>query len=115
MNADVTANSTDLQSTAPQYSDVADRVRQIYQTLTQALDTLGACWGDDASGRTFGGKYCPPAVSAIAQMSNTNQGVQSMVDGICVWAKNYLNVDQSTNSDASGVYNNSTSVDRNAQ
>jgi hypothetical protein len=47
-------------------------------------------------------------------MSNTNDGVQSMVDGICTWAKNYMNSSQSSNEDASSVYPNSTSVDRNA-
>jgi hypothetical protein len=114
MNADVTANSSDLQSTAPQYNAVAEQVQQIYQTLTQALDAQGACWGNDASGQTFGNKYCPPAVSAIQQMSNTNDGVQSMVDGICTWAKNYMSSSQSSNDDASSVYSNSTSVDRNA-
>lgn len=99
----ITAQTTDLKSAAPKYDVVSQQVAQIYQTLVHALDAEGACWGNDAQGATFGGKYCPPAVSAIQQMGNTKQGVQSMVDGICSWAKNYMNADQSASAGTSQI------------
>ena len=98
-----TAQPGDLQSTAPQYDWVAQQVQQVYTTLTQALDAEGACWGNDDQGQTFGAKYCPPAVAALQQMSNTNQGVQSMVDSICAWAKNYVSADQAAQSSAAQI------------
>ena len=96
-----TAQSTDLRSTAPQYQAVAGQVAQVYQTLVTALDNEGACWGSDAQGQAFGNKYCPAAVSLLQQMGNTNQGLQSMVDGICSWAKNYMEADQAVAQSAS--------------
>jgi uncharacterized protein YukE len=89
-----TAQTTNLGDTAPQYDSVAQQVQSVYTTLVNALETEGACWGNDTQGQSFGAKYCPPALSLLQQMGNTNQGLQSMVDGICAWAKNYVNVDQ---------------------
>ena len=96
-----TAQTDSLSSTAPQYDWVSQQLRQIYQTLVANLDTEGACWGSDSQGKTFGNKYCGPAVSLIAQLGNTHQGTQSMVDSICVWAKNYVHADQAVTSSAS--------------
>lgn len=98
-----TAQPSDLRSSASQYDWVAQQVQQIYTTLTQALDAEGACWGNDDQGQTFGAKYCPPAVAALQQMSDTNQGVQSMVDSICTWAKNYVSADQAAQSSAAQI------------
>lgn len=98
-----TAQTTDLGSAAPQYDSVAAQVRQVYQALVNALENDGACWGGDAQGQQFGAKYCGPALSLLQQMGNTNEGLQSMVDGICSWAKNYVNVDQMVAQSASHV------------
>jgi hypothetical protein len=98
-----TTNTNDLQSTAPQYDSVAQQVQQIYTTLTNALDREGACWGSDDAGMTFGKKYVAAALPALRQMSETNQGLQSMVDGVCSWAKNYLNVDDAAKQSASQI------------
>lgn len=89
-----TAQTSSLQYTAPRYGDVSDQVTKIYQTLVDRLEAEGACWGSDTQGQNFGQKYCGPALSALQQMSNTNQGLESMVDGICTWARNYVNVDE---------------------
>jgi hypothetical protein len=89
-----TAQTGSLQGSAPKYGDVSDQVRKIYQTLVDRLEGEGACWGNDTQGKSFGQKYCAPALSALQQMSNTNEGLESMVDGICTWAKNYVNVDE---------------------
>ena len=95
-----TTNTGDLQSTAPQYDSVAQQVKQIYNTLTDALECEGACWGSDDQGLEFGRKYVGAALPALQQMSQTNEGLQSMVDGICSWAKNYLNADDAAQQSA---------------
>lgn len=100
-----TADTSGLNSTAPQYDWVSQQLRQIYQKLVDNLDSEGACWGDDSQGQTFGAKYCGPAVSLVGQLGNTQQGTQSMVDSICVWAKNYVNADQAVASSASQLGN----------
>lgn len=97
------AQTTDLFSTAPQYESVGQQVQAVYGTLSQALEGEGTCWGNDDSGQAFGATYCPPAVSALQQMSNTNQGLQSMIDGICSWAKNYISADQEAQASASQI------------
>jgi uncharacterized protein YukE len=98
-----TTQTEQLHCTAPQYDSVAQQVQQIYQMLISALDDEGACWGNDAQGQTFGAKYCQPAVSLLEQMGNTQQGLQSMVDGVCSWAKNYVDADQAATASASQI------------
>jgi uncharacterized protein YukE len=82
-----------LQGSAPQYQDVSSQVADIYTTLTQKLDAEGACWGGDYAGRQFGVQYCPPALTTISSMDATNQGLQSIVSGICSWAKKFVDVE----------------------
>jgi hypothetical protein len=97
---DITAQADQLHGTSGRYQSVADQVASIYQRLVGALDAEGACWGMDQSGKAFGDKYVNSALAVLQQMDDTNQGVQSMVDGICTWAKNYLDAGASATSDA---------------
>jgi hypothetical protein len=89
-----------LQDNAPRYQAVADRLQEIYNRLTVLLDIEGACWGNDDPGRTFAGQYVPGALDVLQQMDSTHQGLQSMVDGICSWARNYVNADDLAKADA---------------
>jgi hypothetical protein len=43
------------------------------------------------------------ALDALQQMDSTQQGLQSMVDGICSWAKNYVSADDLAKADATQV------------
>src|SRR5262245_44683266 len=95
-----TAQPDDLRSSAPAYGAVADTVQSIYVVLTEALEAEGACWGNDAAGHSFGVKYVSPALSAIQQMSETNVGLRTLIDGISSWAKNYIDVDQTVHDSA---------------
>lgn len=88
-----TTNYQALRATAPQYDDVARQVGEIYRTLVDALEAQGACWGADGQGRAFGQKYVTAALPALQQMSDTHEGLRSMVDGVCSWAKNYVTAD----------------------
>jgi uncharacterized protein YukE len=96
-----TVDPTSLASNAPQYGAVADQVQAVYDTLTAKLEAEGACWGNDDAGNAFAAKYVGGAVSALQQMDTTHQGLQSMVDGICTWARNYVNADQAAQDDLS--------------
>jgi hypothetical protein len=91
-----------LQGNAPQYQDVSAQVAQIYATLTQKLDAEGACWGNDYAGRQFGVQYCPAAVTVISSMDATQQGLDSIVSGICSWAKKFVDVEAMLTQQASG-------------
>jgi hypothetical protein len=102
-----TASAGDLQSTAPQYDDVAKQVQQVYTLLTNALNGEGVCWGTDDQGKVFGDKYVNAAMPALQQMSQTTEGLQSMVDGICSWAKNYVNADDAAQQSASQISSDS--------
>jgi uncharacterized protein YukE len=108
----VSAAPEQLQDAAKGYGVSAEKVQQVYKTLVTALEAQGACWGDDDAGRQFGAKYCPPALSLLQQMSNTNQGIASMVDGICSWAKGYLNADEASKANASQITSPGTSTYR---
>ena len=103
--SDITVKADQLHSSSGQYQTVADRVSGIYQTLTSRLDAEGACWGNDSSGQVFGKKYVSSAMTVLQQMDNTNQGIQSMVDGICSWAKNYVDANAATTADAQQLAN----------
>ena len=94
-----TAQTGDLGGQAPQYQSVANQVQLIYQTLSTALDSYGACWGNDDAGQTFARKYVGPALSALSQMDSADQGLQSMADGVSSWAKNYQDTDQGLQQD----------------
>jgi uncharacterized protein YukE len=92
-------DSSGLASNAPQYGAAADQVQLLYGTLTSKLEAEGACWGNDDAGKAFAAKYVGPALTALQQMDSTQQGLQSMVGGICSWAKNYVNADQAAQQD----------------
>lgn len=97
---DIRADSDQLHHSSKGYQDVADRIGRIYQVLSAKLETEGACWGNDPAGQALGNKYVPSALSILTQMDTTNQGVQSMVDGICSWAKNYMGAASASTADA---------------
>jgi hypothetical protein len=100
------AQTSALGDQAPQYQAVADQVRLVYDTLSAALDSCGACWGNDEAGQAFAQKYVGPALTALSQLDSANQGLQSMAGGVASWAKNYLDTDQNLQSDvASGLGN----------
>jgi uncharacterized protein YukE len=103
MTGGIQTNPDDLQDNAPRYQHVSDQLNDIYGRLTASLDAWGACWGDDDAGRAFASKYVQPALDALQQMDSTKQGLQSMVDGICSWAKNYVSADDLAKADAAQV------------
>jgi hypothetical protein len=88
--SDITASTVQLQGTSGLYQSIVDQIGEVYQVLTARLAGEGLCWGNDEPGIAFGDKYVPAALAVLSQLDNTHQGVQSMVDGIAAWAKNYV-------------------------
>jgi hypothetical protein len=43
------------------------------------------------------------ALPALSQLSQTNVGLQSMVDGVATWAKNYLQADDAAQQSAAQI------------
>ena len=82
-----------LYANGQQYDLVHSELASIYVRLTQALDAAGQFWGGDDSGQAFARSYCPAAVSQLRQMGATGEGLQSLIAGVCSWAKNYVDAD----------------------
>ncbi len=92
-----------LADSAPGYEALKDDLLIIYNRLTDALNVEGDCWGSDDPGRAFASKYVINALNAIEHMHHTTKGLQSLVDGICTWAKNYVTADDLAKLDASRI------------
>ncbi|MGH3273660.1 MAG: hypothetical protein ACRDNZ_04960 [Streptosporangiaceae bacterium] len=88
------ADPVGLAANAGPYGVHADQVQSIYATLSAALEAEGACWGDDDAGKTFAGKYVTNALNTLIAMSQNGSSMESMVDGIYSWAKNYMSADE---------------------
>jgi uncharacterized protein YukE len=82
-----------LYTNGQQYDLVHSELGSIYSRLTQTLDAAGQFWGGDDSGRAFARSYCPAAVAQVRQMGATSEGLQSLIAGVCSWAKNYVDAD----------------------
>lgn len=94
-----TVDPSGLDSTAPRWGDQAAQVQNLFDTLTGKLNAEGDCWGNDQAGHSFASKYVPAALAALQYMDAVNQGLQSMVDGVATWARNYVNSDEAVKED----------------
>lgn len=92
----ITAQTTDLRTAAPQYSATQEQVEDVVKTLIATLNEKGACWGNDAQGQTFAGKYLPPALAAIDQMDRSGEALGAIVLGIGRWAQSYQQADDAS-------------------
>ena len=79
-----------LESNAPVYNAYASELADINQTLTSKLHAEGACWGNDDAGTAFEAKYLPPAITALSQLLNAGDGMQSTAAGLLTWYENLM-------------------------
>ena len=80
------------------YDDVRQLLADLHAEHSAALAEFGDCWGSDEPGAAFGRKYCGSALATLATMDpaqpgSTVDGLQSVVDGIHTWARNYVDVE----------------------
>ena len=95
----VTVDPSGLSANAALYGVHADAVAAIHNTLAQKLDAEGEPWGNDEAGSTFAAHYVEPALTALRMMITTQQGLESMVDGVYQWARSYVDSDESLRQD----------------
>jgi uncharacterized protein YukE len=100
----VTVDPTGLSANAALYGAAADDVASIHLTLASKLDGEGACWGNDDAGNAFAAKYVGPALAALRMMITTQQGLQSMVDGVYQWSQSYVSADEALRQDLLKVF-----------
>lgn len=55
-----------LAQRAGEFEDLAGQAQHIADTLRQAVDSAGACWGDDEFGTRFAAAHRPQADEALA-------------------------------------------------
>ncbi|MFJ9900776.1 WXG100 family type VII secretion target [Streptomyces sp. NPDC091280] len=67
---------------APQVQELAGRMKSIADKLDGRLEALGACWGDDESGRQFLEQYAEPKRQLSEGITGVAGVLDSTVDGI---------------------------------
>lgn len=95
----ITVDPSALQSAAPVYSDQAQALADIYDTLTGKLHAEGACWGNDDAGRAFAGNYVWPAITALEQLREASDGLATIAEGVYSWARSYIDADEAAKDD----------------
>ncbi|MEU5095069.1 WXG100 family type VII secretion target [Streptomyces sp. NPDC020996] len=83
-----------LEQAAPQMQELAARIRSIATKLDGRLESLGACWGDDESGRQFREQYAEPKRQLSAGITAAGAVLDSTVDGIRTMAKGFARTEE---------------------
>ncbi|MEW2168007.1 WXG100 family type VII secretion target [Streptomyces sp. NPDC007084] len=78
-----------LGQAAPQVQELAGRIRSIATKLDGRLSALGACWGDDESGRQFHEQYAEPKRQLAHGITGVGDVLDSTVEGIRTMAKGF--------------------------
>ncbi|MCG6495633.1 WXG100 family type VII secretion target [Kitasatospora sp. A2-31] len=76
-----------LAAAAPQVQELAGLIRSVGTRLEARLGELGACWGDDYTGREFHQQYGQPKERLTEAIDGTAEVLDSTVDGIGTMAK----------------------------
>ncbi|MEU2424740.1 WXG100 family type VII secretion target [Streptomyces sp. NPDC007851] len=83
-----------LGQSAPQMQELAARIRSVATELDGRLEALGACWGDDESGRQFLEQYAEPRRQLSAGITGVGSVLDSTVDGIRTMAKGFARTEE---------------------
>lgn len=81
-------STADLKASAPTFHTQSEKLRRAASTLREKLDALGAPWGADEQGRTFGDSYEPHRATIersvgilVAGLASIHQAMEDMADG----------------------------------
>ncbi|WP_338018169.1 hypothetical protein [Streptomyces taklimakanensis] len=81
-------STADLKASAPTFHTQSEKLRQAASTLKEKLDALGAPWGGDEQGRTFGDSYEPHRTTIersvgilVAGLASIHGAMEDMADG----------------------------------
>lgn len=83
-----------LRTAASQFAVEGDRLAQALSTLQARLDSLGAPWGDDKQGRTWGASYEPNRPIIENAMRLLSQGLGSVHECLTAAADNHEGCDR---------------------
>ncbi len=83
-----------LGQSAPQMQELAARIRSVATRLDGRLEALGACWGDDESGRQFLEQYAEPRRQLSEGITGVGNVLDSTVDGIRTMAKGFARTEE---------------------
>ncbi|MER5780067.1 WXG100 family type VII secretion target [Streptomyces sp. NPDC002039] len=83
-----------LDQAAPQVQELAGRIRSVATKLEGRLSALGACWGDDESGRQFLEQYAEPKRQLGHGITGAAEVLHSTVDGIRTMAKGFQRTEE---------------------
>ncbi|MBK6014469.1 WXG100 family type VII secretion target [Streptomyces sp. MBT53] len=83
-----------LEQAAPQMQELAGRIRSIATKLDGRLESLGACWGDDESGRQFLEQYAEPKRQLSDGITGAGNVLDSTVEGIRTMAKGFARTEE---------------------
>ncbi len=87
MSGDLSVDTGLLQASATSFGDLGRRVRDITTNLTTVIGEVGACWGDDTTGKQFEAQYKPPADQTAEGVTGLGQVLSGTGDGLTVTAK----------------------------
>jgi uncharacterized protein YukE len=81
-------STADLKASAPTFQTQSEKLRKAASTLREKLDALGAPWGGDEQGRTFGDAYTPHRTDIeravgvlVTGLASIHQAMDDMADG----------------------------------
>ena len=83
-----------LDQAAPQMQELAGRIRSIATKLDGRLEALGACWGDDESGRQFLEQYAEPKRQLSSGITGAGNVLDSTVDGVRTMARGFARTEE---------------------
>ncbi|KAA5833699.1 hypothetical protein ABT337_32910 [Saccharopolyspora hirsuta] len=67
-----------LSEHASEFDDLAGRAQQIADTLRQAVESAGACWGGDEIGANFARAHCGRADQALSDLGEMSSRLRGM-------------------------------------
>ncbi|GAA1355480.1 WXG100 family type VII secretion target [Saccharothrix algeriensis] len=85
--AALTAGATDFDA-------FAERAGKVFGDLDGALGSLGACWGDDAIGRSFASSHVRPAADALTGLGDLGPAFGGVGRRFADTARTYRRVDE---------------------
>ncbi|HWE90570.1 MAG TPA: hypothetical protein VG317_14000 [Pseudonocardiaceae bacterium] len=71
-------DAAELARQAQDFPDLADRAQRIHQTLSQALDAAGECWGSDAAGQSFAAHHLGAANDTLDRLGSLSGRLSSV-------------------------------------
>ncbi|GAA2339060.1 hypothetical protein GCM10009854_14370 [Saccharopolyspora halophila] len=78
---------TRLTEHAGEFADHASHARRIAATLREAVESAGACWGDDEIGERFSATHRGPAEAALAAVEELPERLREVGDEFAATAE----------------------------